>query len=524
MTTIMLVDDEPFIRESLKALVAWEEYGFSIVHETYNGKEALALLETTSVDVIITDIKMPVMDGLELIEQVHLRYPKIRFVVLSAFDDFPLVKQAFKLGVQDYLLKSEMEEDQIIAIMNKIRQEIDDQTRDTSFAETYLEDHPFLLGEHIFDRILAGESDTYFERREKLQQLEQIGLSLTDAKYFILLLKTPGDEIEEPLLFSILQDYSGCFYMGYRERTLGILFTFPDNSPWPAVLTVVDTFFKTVVERATGSGDGQGSPQQITAGLSGEGKGMESFIHCYRQAAAALKYSFLRGKGKIVKYAAISDEASDHSFDPEVRAREFRALLNRQDFSSLLDRQERFCVKTIHLSPSQIDQVRRLFVLYSFYISDFFDRYSFPGDKAVHNRIKEFNETVRLGGDLDDHNRWLTAVIDTITEVVCGKSQMIHNAVRYIQENLHKDISLRDVAGHLEVSEPYLSRKFSKELGVRLSHYISKTKMEKAAEFLKNSSLKIYEISEMVGYTNPEHFSRVFKRVMGKSPKQFTAR
>jgi two-component system, response regulator YesN len=524
MTTIMLVDDEPFIRESVKALVAWEEYGFSIVYETYNGKEALAFLETTPVDIIITDIKMPVMDGLELIEQVHLRYPNIRFVVLSAFDEFPLVKRAFKIGVQDYLLKSEMEEDEVIATMNKIQKEIDDHPNDTSFAKTYLEDHPFLLGEHIFERILGGENDTFLERREKIQQLEQIGLTLTGVKYFVLLLTTTGGVIPEPLLFSILQNYSGCFYMGYREKTRGILFTFPNDTPWPAALSVIETFFKTVAERTTDTGGEHGSSYSVTAGLSSEGRGMEAIVNSYRQASVALKYSFLRGKGKIVKFTSISDEKGNQKFDPEVKAREFRTLVNRQDFTALTEKREWFCIKTIHLAPSQIDQVKRLFVLYSFYISDFFDRYSFPGDTAVHDKIKEFNEIIRTGGDLDDHNRWLISIINTITEVVCGKSQLIHNAVRYIHDHLHEEISLGDIAGHLQVSEPYLSRKFSGELGVRLSHFISKIKMEKAAELLKNSTLKIYEISEMVGYTNPEHFSRVFKRIMGKSPKQFTVK
>jgi YesN/AraC family two-component response regulator len=345
-----------------------------------------------------------------------------------------------------------------------------------------------------------------------------------------------------------MREYPGCFSMGYRDHVWGGLFTFDAAHGWSSMKDIIDDFFTTLTDTlssgtrgrsdeasaVTGtSGEHRRSTQlqrttfgsaSLIAGMSKEGRGLESLCGCYDQASTALKYWFLRGKGKIIKYAAVSTEIENSTVDPETKARSFRQLLDRQDFTALKENKETFCVHSIHMNPGQIGKIKRLFVLYSFYIGDFFDRYSFPGEQSVRAQLNEFNERVRYLEDLQGHNRWLRSTIDVITEVICGKSQLIHNAVRYIQDHLATEVSLRDIASHLQVSEAYLSRKFSKEVGMRLSHFISRVKMEHAAERLKNSNLKIYQISEMVGYSNPEHFSRVFKKFMGKSPKQFTGK
>jgi two-component system response regulator YesN len=125
MYKVMIVDDEPLMREAISSMINWKEAGFSLVADTYDGLQAIKVLENQDIDLVLTDMKMPKMNGLSLIEHTIKNYPNLKYIVLSAYDEFHMVRDAFNLGIKDYLLKAEMTSEQLREVLSNIRTEFD---------------------------------------------------------------------------------------------------------------------------------------------------------------------------------------------------------------------------------------------------------------------------------------------------------------------------------------------------------------------------------------------------------------
>ena len=391
MHSVLLVDDEPFVRLSLASLRCWEEEGFSLRFEASNGREALAVLAAhPEIDMVLLDITMPVMDGIECLRRIAegeggRRDAPPAVIVLSAFDDFHLVRTAFTLGARDYVLKTEMEGESLLALLKKTAAGIEE-SRERTSSIIDRRQVEFLRAQTLRD-LLAGPGDAGYG-----DALASLGVTL-----------------QPPLTLCAfwIRDFEEVAAR-YREEGLAR--------------------FSSMVERSLG---------QVVA---------------------------KRGSGEVVAVRP------DHAVV---------ILAGAEDAA------QGYCTDA----------------------KEYLERYL----------------SVRTRFAVGKTCGCLAAVPTAYRDLIDGRgveSRIVVVAKRFIREHYaDPGFSLAEIARKAEVSKNHLSWEFARETGETLTEHLARLRIEEAKRLLAATSLRIYEVGERVGYPNVEHFSRVFKKLTGKSPR-----
>lgn len=502
MFSVLIVDDEPFIREALRSLVPWEEYGFSITKELYNGKEALAYFDQNPVDLVVTDIKMPVMDGLTLIKELNSYPNDFSILVLSAYDEFHLVKEAFKMGVKDYILKSELGEEQFRKLLQSVGEELNRKKNGSYF-----------IRENLFHLLMTGDGT---KTMEKASLLQDIGINLYSGGFVVFQFFSSDNGLAFNRIAEFLEEKGIGFLVNMKESETALLCSFPSSFSWLGIQQFFDEMYSKVRHRLSLL-----ATFDLTIGVSTLEKDYKQITKLFREAGDALHYYFFRGKNRIIYPFHIKQKKINVEEDFKKRYSLFHALLKKRDFESLQDCLLDYCVKENECGAEHIGAVKKLYQHYYFYIVDFLEQNSFLKTEAVREVLDKFSRILSEHGDILELNRVFAHCLKTLSSASKLRSSLVSKVIRYIHENYSGEITLSRIAEYLNISRGYLSRTFSREVGCSLTRYVSKIRMEYAAEYLVETDMKIYEIAERVGYSNSEHFSRTFKKVMGKSPKRF---
>jgi two-component system response regulator YesN len=397
MHSVLVVDDEPFVRLSIASLRPWGDDGFDFPAEAGHGAEALAVLAARpELDIVLLDLSMPVMDGLEFLRQLpaaSVRPPAV--VVLSAHDDYHLVRQAFTLGARDYLIKSELDSASLAAVLAKVAAGIEEsRERDTAILQRR---HVEFLKAQVLRDILAGPAPRELE--ETFQEL--------------------GIDLRPPLLVC-------AFWVKDLEA---------------------------VVAR-------QGED------------GMARFQELAARSLAQVLGRF--GRGEVVPlgrgHAAVLFSPEPGAEAPEAQARGF-------------------CLAA----------------------AEYVGRYLSVG----------ISWTV---GPVCRQAQEAAASYQAARAARNVESRIVLQAKRAIREHfMEAGFSLEEASVHAGVSKNHLSFEFSRETGETFTDYLSRTRIEEAKRLLATTPLMVYEVGERVGYPNVEHFSRVFKKLVGVSPVRFKA-
>lgn len=507
---VLIVDDEPFMREELLGLVSWADHGFEVVGAASNGEDAYAAVQADPVDLLITDIKMPRMDGLALIERVRRRWPGTIPVVMSAYDEFHLVKDSFKLGVVDYLLKSEIDSDEVAALLARIRRKLDGLGTGNSNPVSPVVSDPgdvwnrFVLAPDLSHRSGESELAESFERvcvlHLDFETSDELVARLSDeTRLFMSDHRGPGF-----LLHPGEGGYTVILGCDPASRT-------PSDRPTLQVDDLFDRLANIVMEQRG---------ERVAGGLSTTGITRHGYARLIAEAREAAANAYFRGRQQLIRFRSLYS-GKRPAFLEQDRAARLRRLLDTQDMRGLAAAAPDLCVPEKIYEPASVGSVRALFQRYYYALVEFVSTSPFAMGAEIGRRIEAFGAALSGAGLLKDHNRLFRAVLEELTRRGTGTGRLVRHAVGYIHEHYSKDLSLADLACRLGVSTPYLSRTFSKEMGVNFVGYVSQVRMQEAAKLLASSDLKIYEIAERVGYPNAEHFSRTFKKVMGTSPTQY---
>ncbi len=508
MHSVLIVDDEPFLRDALKTITKWESYGFTIVAEASSGEEALEQLGNLKINVLITDIKMPQMDGLELIRRMKNKSPVTDAIVLSAYDEFDLVKSAFKLGAEDYLLKSELSAETVGEVLEKLRDRLLQRNDSNLFA----------AAEAISRLALGGE-----HRRAGLAMIRHLGIDLREDRLYAIHIATdPANDVYKQLQSAVTE--------ALGSRT-GIEALWSSNESGYTALVSVDSrmeqsaLYKELGNMFYAAADAVEllSGDKPLGGLSNEGGSFDDIPRLFTEAQAAASYCFFLGHGRFVWLKTFSHDRLI-VFQAGDRLEQLQIILGNHDLSSLRRNIDTFCIPLKRYTASSIDTIKSLFNRYYSEIEKaiYLNAY-LRSEKAVRS-LESFAVTLRRQSVLREYNEALRSTLIAVTDLVDGTNKLVQQAIQYIHLHLGDDVSLKAVAHQLHVSRGYLSRIFSQSMGTSLMRYASRVRIEQAAQLLNQSNYKIYEIAEQVGYSNPEHFSRTFKKVMGKSPKNYIAR
>ncbi|MDF2885989.1 MAG: two component transcriptional regulator, AraC family [Lacrimispora sp.] len=511
MKQVLIVDDDTIIRITLRSLIDWNEMGYSIAADAINGQQALDYIRNNPVDLVITDMKMPVMDGIELLKELNKEKSVPEVLVLSGYDDFNLVRDSFRYGASDYILKEGLTQEALISVLERLKQ-INPAEENDKNAEAHLE-------KVISDPVLLAEM---------AMGKQSVSKELLSQDYLMIQF-----EIEDFYKVSVR------FGENYEEELIKPFIELAGQIPRVVSRCIIGTLAPSryiMLYRITDAGQYQENAVSacrqlcnvwkhfmnltVSGGLSSLGHGEKEFFDRLEEAGRQLKLCPLKGKGnlsapwekKAVSYKDVKDMGDfykkllkglllgDEMLVSQEKSRFFSDL-----YSKGLKSGKEMCLHMIcalaWLFSENHDDITAVF----------------PEEVNYYEKIGRIDEIRSLELWINNYFRWIMDY--HIHQSDRKQMNMMSRAKRFILDNYaNPELTLGSVAGFIGFNEKYFSTRFTKEEGMTFINYLTEVRIRKAIELMETTDLKIYEVSQRVGYNNVEHFTRVFKKYCGVSP------
>ncbi|MEK3903893.1 response regulator [Paenibacillus sp. FSL R7-0179] len=526
MLGVIIVDDELLMRIGLKSIIQWEDEGFTILGEAANGREALELAGTHRPDLIITDIKMPVMDGLELIREARRLDIGGQFVILSCLEEFQYAQEALRLGAADYLIKSDMKPQQLVNVLETVKKRAVRLSVGGSAGMppgSYRESIEHLK-EMLFKEVLSG----FKGAEEVLARREALHIRLPDQPMVLMKLRINRfdqlrrkyvEQDEKLLRYSVANILEEILP---RKRAKEIIVM--NSAEYVLLLDLGEEgrIVRAEIERAAAKiQEAMKDFLKLTLsiGVSAPASGFDRLKRAYQEADMALDALFLEnGSGLCFYDQARSRQRSGERLNLDKSAlRRFRqdtesgsgeaiAFLNRLKESLL----QEGCTK----QAARLVYIRMLAVIQS----------CFPALPEPNEAGLTLYESILGEESLQGLHGLITDYLEQCrAQMSQGQSSRSYaeQASELMMRLYAEDISLQSVAEQINVNASYLSRVFKQETGENFVSFLTRLRMEKAKSMLRDRNVKVYEVAERVGYPNTAYFSKLFKKLNGISPEEY---
>ncbi|MCR2804275.1 response regulator [Paenibacillus soyae] len=528
MFKVIIVDDELLMRIGIRSMIEWEEHGFRLAGEAANGREALDLSLRVGPDLIITDIKMPIMDGLSLIREVSKALNHCKFVILSNFDEIGYVKEALRLGASDYIIKSEITKHTLTDLLAGLREKL----QPASGAESAPFRQPMDYTEsltHLKERLFKDLISGLLDEKEASAKAEQLQARVRSDRLVLAKLRIDrfGDvkkkyvEKDERLLRFSVRNIMEEIIPSSRNTEVIV----ESSSEY---LLIHNPTAEDAREARKEIGKLCGSIAStmkdfmnisISAGISTVVSGFREVKQAYREADLALSGRFFRGIGQLAYYEDLAGLLDRESIDTQLEGEP--ALVFRDALESMqADRVVSFLdgfrreLEAMHVDEKSI---RKAYIRLA---------------EIVNSQSSRSRQSEDLSSPYEDV---LTAetwddIHEIVSEYACrtvtdgrpsDQASYAEMAAELIHRYYAEDISLQSVAAQINVHPSYLSRVFKQEKGENFISYLTRIRIERAKSFLESRHYKIYEVADKVGYHNYTYFSKLFKKIVGLSPEEF---
>lgn len=530
---ILLVDDEEEVRKSMIKKIDWKNAGFEVAGDAENGEEAMEMIEASEPDVVLTDIRMPYMDGLSLAERVRQHYPSTKVVIFSGYDDFEYAQKAIKLNVTEYILKP-VNVEELTSILKRIKtsldKEIEEKRNLSRLRESYKKSLPIIREQFFNDLVHKSLPIEMIESKLKEYDIPIWGA----RKWMIGAVDVEKGEIRENTIslhreqelipISVMQVVKEklenyCRFALFRsssEADMVIIAALDEDN---SATGLIDLFgdickeTKRILEVSVTIGIGH----SIT-GLLEAGRG-------YQSAIDALGYKAIAGKGSTIYINDMEPVGSGKlEFDSVAEA----DLISAIKFGPLEKLQ--WAVKRI---TEKLESARVHYRQQQVYM--------FGVLNSVIQMIQQYDLALNeiLGGEpaymeifdklqkKEEFGQWLLKIAVKMNQAINQERdmttrQVIQEAKQYIQDHYQDpDLSVEMICRHLHMSPAYFSTMFKKETGQAYIAYLTDIRLGKAVELLNKTDDKTYVIASKVGYQEQNYFSYVFKKKFGVSPTKF---
>ncbi|WP_435163314.1 response regulator transcription factor [Paenibacillus glycanilyticus] len=511
---VLLIDDERIILEGIASLMDWDKYGTQLAGTARNGLEALQFIEAQQPDIIISDIRMPGMDGLSLVKRVKEAYPHTACIMLSGFGDFEYARQAMQYGVKHYLLKPCNENTIAEAIVSVVEQ-LDQERRTDAFLQRMQEELKKVLPSAKEQFLKEYVTNKRYGRREWDEYGRLFGIQLENLEARLLLCQLEGSFEFDHLfaLKNIAEDIIGKPTI-LLSTTIGsqLLILIRDQYPESELLTILAEVKRTF----TGY-----FKLDTTIAISDAGELAEA-RKMYMDTRSCLNHRFYLGGGSLITVRDIQqqDEQEEQVFLYDDTQLCMAAKSgNWEEVNKELE--EAFRI----LAGLRLDNSTAKSYVIPLYVA--LIRQAEP---------KRMNEYLQLLAKLESLNtlQALQSFVENAAKQICQEnyeiqscrhSGIIQKMMSIVSEHMSNPaLSLQWAASEiLYMNADYLGKLFKKETGDKFSNYVMKTRMDKALELIEASSdVKVFELAEQLGFgDNPHYFSQVFKKYTGKSPSDF---
>ena len=530
--SIILVDDEEEVRKSIIKKIEWQAAGFKLIGDAENGEDAIEKIEVLEPDVVLTDIRMPYMDGLVLAEKIRQRYPSMKVVIFSGYDDFEYAQKAIKLNVTEYILKP-VNVEELTSILKRIKtnldHEIEEKRNVSRLRENYKKSLPIIREQFFNDLVHKNMQKEFVE-----QKLKEYDIPLGGARKWILaavdveqgeLGKSLTLHQEEELIpISVMQivreKLEGycrfVLFQSVSEAEMVVIIALDDDN---SITGLIDVF-----------GDISKETKRIlevpvTIGIGHSCGELSEIPNAYQSAIDALGYKAIAGKGNTIY---IND------MEP--------VGVGKLEFDSIA---ESDFISAIKFGPGEKIEAAVTEIIENMESAKVHFRqqqiYMFGVLNSIIRMMQQYDMALEeiMGGELEymavfdkiqkkeEFGPWLYKIAQKLNQAINKERdlttrQVIHEARQYIMDHYQNpDLSVEIICRHLHMSPAYFSTLFKKETGQAYIAYLTDLRLSKAVELLNNTDDKTYVIAAKVGYQEQNYFSYVFKKKFGVSPTKF---
>jgi two-component system, response regulator YesN len=524
MMKILITDDEKQIRKGIRMKVDLADEGFYIVDEASNGQEALDRLKKIDIDIVITDVRMPIMDGMEFVKHCHREYPHVKVIVLSGYSDFEYVRTSIVSGVKDYLLKP-VDPDELVDALKRIRTEVEkEKKRQREFDQmnqlvnSQLED----IREQYMLHLVKEEWLEHGVVIERLHQLQLEALAKEEVQVQFITVEIREASTKENILkdlwlaFRMLckeiaykDEGTFCFYDPNYANMIHFIYR-NDSEPLDCSSKFITSLQRHVKEFLK---------LETVIGIGSSVTGYQEYKTGYISALLSWSQSRLGNQSQVID-GTVNKEM--YEFSPDFEKRLINAIENgkfgslKNDIFSILGGNNNQSIITFSFAANRI-----LFLLG--YLGKKYDIDTDDINKMIwtcQQSIWQLNSQTSV---MDQLIALGQLIIDRVLKARCSSNGMmiVENVRRYLDQHYASEVSLASLSEQFHINSSYLSDLFKNHVGKNLSDYLLHLRMENAKKFLKDSQLKIIDVAHLVGFSNSGYFGTVFKKYVGKTPVEY---
>ncbi|GIP30150.1 AraC family transcriptional regulator [Paenibacillus sp. J23TS9] len=523
MHQVMIVEDEFIVRYGIRSMIEWEKIGLQLTGEAANGKEALELMKAGLPDILITDIKMPVMDGIELIAEVRRISPDIKIIILSNLEDFQYAKEAIKHGVSEYLIKSDMMPRDFEQALLKLKESAGRGNAANEGAPAS-QPEPAHKEKFLVDLI----EGTIRGAAEGSNKAEQLGMAQLHRAY-LMHISLNDSELGFTERLSLIrhkleqvwaEGSSSYEVFPDKQGEINVLFLdyVSEEGPSPeGDMQKLRQWAEDFIQQLS-----KPSGRLATIGISSRIWEWTDVKEAYAQAVKAEKQKMFLGCGHAIIYgtddmnmpAAKVEHLriSSHQIQSMVYAFQSKELTEYLEelFKQLAARRDVDLVQIISLELLMI-------------LTTLWPDVSTDAQQVLELKKQYFDELSRLE-TLEQNRIWFIQAFDALVQHLIlmynSDRNSIIKATQYIQQYYHQEISLQSISTLVHLSKNYFANLFKKEVGESFLEYLTRIRIDKAKTLL-TGDLKAGDVGSLVGIQDPKYFSKVFKKITGVSPSEY---
>lgn len=502
MNKILIVDDEYIARNKLRFLTDYAQYGFVIVGECTNGKEAIDFINTYAVDVVFTDVYMPETDGIQLAEYICQNYPQIAVVIFSNYSELDYVKRAFSANIVDYLLKQDLSEPAMVKLLQRIRT----QHLRTPSNEAFLSsiNRVSSYRSSIISAVL-GEENTALPHHSIVAvmriQDQKLRMQFFSEEERVFLYQNISNTIA-----NIVKEQKGYVVFAYQDELVCCL-PFAHGCSEAEIMHTLGTYFRSISYAIYKIFN-----LSVLWGISAPSSATHSAHACFQEARQMLQSTPISAKNTMR-----SDEITFNSLSAEQELNLLTALStqNIEKVNACLED----IFKTIDIQKSMDILINELVSVATKFCSDF--------NLSISEIEPLNNKTVYSAQEfLNWSKNSFKKIINSLKSAQPAEqgNRYVNMAIEYIHENFSKDISRNSIANHLNINKDYLTRLFKEETGDTILNYINSIRVEYAKKLLEQGDVNISILTANIGFHSRSYFSTVFKKYTGLSPEQYRSK
>jgi two-component system response regulator YesN len=531
MYKVLLVDDEALIREAISENIPWEELGFELIGSCENGREAMEQIPLNPPNLLLTDIYMPYVDGLELARYTHENYPDTKIVIISGYDEFEYAKQAVRYQVMEYILKP-MTPAELTEVLVRVRESLDE---DNARLKTLKKlrgayaVHKPLLQARFLNSLLRGR-----ERPEGLEdKMQELEISLPGSIFNTAIVEgddlTPFLELypgmrDELVLFSICnisteiieQKELGVVFQDMEERTVIILCGNDRAEMEKRMEEALKEIQKTILDLLK---------VETTICVGVEATDICHLYQSFEKARAVNEMKFLFGGNQILRADLRGEPKKNLAIDVPHWAERVSMAVKAGDSGEIEQSVRDFAqeIRNAYVNRNRtIMYVQNLLltVVNTANLTEDKENQIMQEEKELLNRIYTYDHLTDMATDVIGLCNHMAQLLGEQRDSYGKKQAML--AKEYIDSHyMDSDMSLNTVCSYLAMSTSYFSTLFKTYTGETFIEALTRKRMEKAKELLENTSMKAYEIADEVGFSDPHYFSIAFKKATGKTPTEY---